>query len=79
VAALRPKTIGLTRDRAAGSIPYLVTAAHTAASCEQRFHGGRPGERRQRPPHRRGPRLGRRKRGSAPASTSASPRARIMW
>ncbi|MBT2676357.1 LLM class F420-dependent oxidoreductase [Streptomyces sp. ISL-14] len=35
LAALGPKTIDLARDRAAGSIPYLVTADHTAASRER--------------------------------------------
>jgi probable F420-dependent oxidoreductase len=35
LAALGPKTIDLARDRAAGSIPYLVTAEQTAASRER--------------------------------------------
>jgi len=35
LAALGPKTIDLARDRAAGSVPYLVTAEHTAASRER--------------------------------------------
>ncbi|MFI9171500.1 LLM class F420-dependent oxidoreductase [Streptomyces lincolnensis] len=35
LAALGPKTIDLARDRAAGSIPYLVTADHTATSRER--------------------------------------------
>ncbi|MGW3102492.1 LLM class F420-dependent oxidoreductase [Streptomyces sp. NPDC001100] len=34
LAALGPKTIELARDRAAGSIPYLVTPEHTARSRE---------------------------------------------
>lgn len=34
VAALGPKSLKLTRDRAAGSIPYLVTAEHTATARE---------------------------------------------
>ncbi|SNX66026.1 probable F420-dependent oxidoreductase [Streptomyces sp. TLI_55] len=35
LAALGPKTIDLARDRAAGSVPYLVTAEHTAMSRER--------------------------------------------
>ncbi|WP_329250480.1 LLM class F420-dependent oxidoreductase [Streptomyces sp. NBC_01478] len=34
LAALGPRTIELARDRAAGSIPYLVTPEHTARSRE---------------------------------------------
>ncbi|MCX4859962.1 LLM class F420-dependent oxidoreductase [Streptomyces canus] len=34
LAALGPKTIELARDRAAGSIPYLITAEQTARSRE---------------------------------------------
>ncbi|GLP65557.1 LLM class F420-dependent oxidoreductase [Streptomyces sp. TUS-ST3] len=34
LAALGPRTIELARDRAAGSIPYLITAEQTAASRE---------------------------------------------
>ncbi|MFI6933354.1 LLM class F420-dependent oxidoreductase [Streptomyces sp. NPDC050287] len=34
LAALGPKTVELARDRAAGSIPYLVTPEHTAYSRE---------------------------------------------
>ena len=34
LAALGPKTIELARDRAAGSIPYLITAEQTAQSRE---------------------------------------------
>ena len=34
LAALGPRTIELARDRAAGSIPYLVTPEHTAQSRE---------------------------------------------
>ncbi|WP_033287289.1 LLM class F420-dependent oxidoreductase [Streptomyces sp. NRRL F-525] len=34
LAALGPKTVELARDRAAGSIPYLVTPEHTARSRE---------------------------------------------
>ncbi|WP_217213981.1 LLM class F420-dependent oxidoreductase [Streptomyces sp. AC550_RSS872] len=34
LAALGPKTLDLTRDRAAGSIPYLVTPEHTARARE---------------------------------------------
>jgi probable F420-dependent oxidoreductase len=34
LAALGPKTIELARDRAAGSIPYLITPEHTAKSRE---------------------------------------------
>ncbi|MCH0563772.1 LLM class F420-dependent oxidoreductase [Streptomyces sp. MUM 2J] len=32
LAALGPRTLGLSRDRAAGAIPYLVTAGHVARS-----------------------------------------------
>lgn len=34
LAALGPKTLELSRDRAAGAIPYLVTAEHTAQARE---------------------------------------------
>ena len=34
LAALGPRTIGLARDRAGGSIPYLITAEQTAESRE---------------------------------------------
>ncbi|RZB17120.1 LLM class F420-dependent oxidoreductase [Streptomyces sp. F001] len=34
LAALGPKTLELARDRAAGAIPYLVTAEHTARARE---------------------------------------------
>lgn len=34
LAALGPKTVELARDRAAGSIPYLVTTEHTRRSRE---------------------------------------------
>ncbi|MFD7276879.1 LLM class F420-dependent oxidoreductase [Streptomyces sp. NPDC059862] len=34
LAALGPKTLELARDRAAGAIPYLVTAEHTAQARE---------------------------------------------
>jgi probable F420-dependent oxidoreductase len=34
LAALGPKSLRLARDRAAGSIPYLVTAEHTAHARE---------------------------------------------
>ncbi|MER5210371.1 LLM class F420-dependent oxidoreductase [Streptomyces sp. NPDC002838] len=34
LAALGPKSLKLARDRAAGSIPYLVTAEHTAQARE---------------------------------------------
>ncbi|GAB2845855.1 LLM class F420-dependent oxidoreductase [Streptomyces deserti] len=34
IAALGPKSLRLTRDRAAGSIPYLVTPEHTAHARE---------------------------------------------
>ncbi|MFI8187279.1 LLM class F420-dependent oxidoreductase [Streptomyces sp. NPDC085946] len=34
LAALGPKTLRLTRDRAAGAIPYLVTPEHTARARE---------------------------------------------
>jgi probable F420-dependent oxidoreductase len=34
LAALGPKTLELSRDRAAGAIPYLVTADHTAQARE---------------------------------------------
>lgn len=34
LAALGPKTLELSRDRAAGSIPYLVTPEHTARARE---------------------------------------------
>ncbi|KOG41024.1 LLM class F420-dependent oxidoreductase [Streptomyces resistomycificus] len=34
LAALGPKTLELSRDRAAGAIPYLVTAEHTAYARE---------------------------------------------
>lgn len=35
LAALGPKTIDLSRDRSAGSIPYLITTEHTAMSRER--------------------------------------------
>ncbi|MBX7546576.1 LLM class F420-dependent oxidoreductase [Streptomyces sp. NPDC055966] len=34
LAALGPKTLELSRDRAAGAVPYLVTAEHTAQARE---------------------------------------------
>ncbi|MFI2200694.1 LLM class F420-dependent oxidoreductase [Streptomyces sp. NPDC020192] len=34
LAALGPKTLELSRDRAAGAVPYLVTAEHTARARE---------------------------------------------
>ncbi|MBV2354436.1 LLM class F420-dependent oxidoreductase [Streptomyces sp. J2-1] len=34
LAALRPKTLALSRDRAAGAIPYLVTPEHTVRARE---------------------------------------------
>lgn len=34
LAALGPKMLGLSRDRAAGSLPYLVTPEHTAQARE---------------------------------------------
>jgi probable F420-dependent oxidoreductase len=34
LAALGPKTLELARDRAAGAVPYLVTAEHTAQARE---------------------------------------------
>ncbi|MFF8730285.1 LLM class F420-dependent oxidoreductase [Streptomyces sp. NPDC015171] len=40
LAALGPKMLGLSRDRAAGAIPYLVTPEHTARARE--ILGGRP-------------------------------------
>ncbi|MDO0927548.1 LLM class F420-dependent oxidoreductase [Streptomyces sp. TG1A-8] len=40
LAALGPKTLGLSRDRAAGAVPYLVTPEHTAQARE--VLGGAP-------------------------------------
>jgi probable F420-dependent oxidoreductase len=40
LAALGPKMLGLSRDRAAGAIPYLVTPEHTARARE--ILGDRP-------------------------------------
>ncbi|MEU6506626.1 LLM class F420-dependent oxidoreductase [Streptomyces sp. NPDC046942] len=34
LAALGPKTLELSRDRAAGAVPYLITAEHTAQARE---------------------------------------------